>query len=146
MIYVFAGNYQQYANFVGIPTKLTEQHIRYVRGLESIRGISDFNVVRVGTYTERKDYHDIMDSIVARNGQIVSPEEAVPIIIRAMHDVYYERDAKQVAKIKKYEQVILDANELIQAEDERLRIYKKYQNVIYLIIASISVVVGSIVF
>ena len=63
---ILAGNYRQFLDWCkeeGVDPRT--RSIRYIHDVHSILGMRDYEVIRYGTYYERKDFNDIEDEIKA---------------------------------------------------------------------------------
>lgn len=68
LILIYAGNYAQARNYIDTRGDTRNNRYAVVEHLEHIMGLENFTFVRVGTWREREDSHDVMDCVRTRRG------------------------------------------------------------------------------
>jgi len=68
MIFVIAGNLDQYKNY--IRDKAGDNHYVYVSRYESLHGFRDIHGVFIGTWRDRSDIIQILDTLITRTNNI----------------------------------------------------------------------------
>lgn len=67
MIYILAGNYQQYIDWLR-RNKASSSTYRYIERADRLYGLRDFSYLKVGTWYLRKDIEEIKETIKVTNG------------------------------------------------------------------------------